>query len=48
MVVETEFGYKNVAVYLTKDVDTTDGPVMLYLYYRESFHVVEMSDVQIA
>eukprot|EP00854_Cymbomonas_tetramitiformis_P010386 gene10386-12282_t len=47
LVMETEFDYNNMCVYLIKDVDTTEGPVMPYLDYRESFHLLEQSDIDI-
>eukprot|EP00854_Cymbomonas_tetramitiformis_P009478 gene9479-11230_t len=40
-VLKAEYDFYNPAIYLTKDVDTTDGPVMLYRYYGDSFEMAE-------
>ncbi|KAK3280831.1 hypothetical protein CYMTET_11348 [Cymbomonas tetramitiformis] len=40
--------YNNMCVYLTKDVDTTDGPVMLFLDPRKAFHQLVESDFDVA
>eukprot|EP00854_Cymbomonas_tetramitiformis_P001324 gene1324-1917_t len=37
--------FYNPAVYLIKDIDTTEGSIMLYIYYRTSFNIVEEADV---
>ncbi|KAK3258660.1 hypothetical protein CYMTET_32304 [Cymbomonas tetramitiformis] len=48
LVMETDCDYNNMCVYLTKDVDTTDGPVMLYLDHRKAFHQLVESDLDVA
>ncbi|KAK3233835.1 hypothetical protein CYMTET_43074 [Cymbomonas tetramitiformis] len=48
LVMETDCDYNNMCVYLTKDVDTTNGPVMLYLDPRKAFHQLVESDLDVA
>ncbi|KAK3240456.1 hypothetical protein CYMTET_49700 [Cymbomonas tetramitiformis] len=47
LVVERDLDFYNIAVYLTKDIDTAAGPVFLYFYYDANFHLVEAEDVAV-